>query len=215
MLYLESRPRHRCRLCDAISAGSTGKGQLMTETTLAAANVKIVHDKARNMKRFVELIEEAAGKAPTFWCCRRPGCRAMRISRSAWLQGRRRAEAVLLPRSRDDPRTRDRADGGTRAPPRHADPDRPRRAGAARQRHLQFHGAGRSRRGDRRLPQAAQHVRVPLFLARRGDAGLPDAARHALEHHLLRSLLPRTAAHLCDQRRRCRADVDRMADEGA
>lgn len=34
----------------------------MTETTLAAANVRIVHDKARNMRRFVELIEEAAGQ---------------------------------------------------------------------------------------------------------------------------------------------------------
>lgn len=34
----------------------------MTETTLAAANVGIVHDKIRNMKRFVELIEEAAGR---------------------------------------------------------------------------------------------------------------------------------------------------------
>jgi predicted amidohydrolase len=33
----------------------------MTETTLVAANVKIVHDKARNLKRFVELIDEAAG----------------------------------------------------------------------------------------------------------------------------------------------------------
>ena len=34
----------------------------MTETTLAAANVKIVHEKARNLKRFAELIDEAAGK---------------------------------------------------------------------------------------------------------------------------------------------------------
>jgi predicted amidohydrolase len=34
----------------------------MTETTLAAANVKIVHDKVRNLKRFVELIDEAAGQ---------------------------------------------------------------------------------------------------------------------------------------------------------
>ncbi|HWJ72347.1 MAG TPA: carbon-nitrogen hydrolase family protein [Kaistia sp.] len=32
----------------------------MPETTLAAANVKISHDKARNLKRFGELIEEAA-----------------------------------------------------------------------------------------------------------------------------------------------------------
>ena len=32
----------------------------MTETTLAAANVRIVHDKARNLKRFADLIEEAA-----------------------------------------------------------------------------------------------------------------------------------------------------------
>ncbi len=32
----------------------------MTETTLAAANVRIVHDKTRNLKRFVDLIEEAA-----------------------------------------------------------------------------------------------------------------------------------------------------------
>jgi predicted amidohydrolase len=34
----------------------------MPETTLAAANVKIVHDKARNLKRFGELVEEAAAK---------------------------------------------------------------------------------------------------------------------------------------------------------
>jgi len=34
----------------------------MTETTLAAANVKIVHDKVRNLKRFVELIEEGASQ---------------------------------------------------------------------------------------------------------------------------------------------------------
>jgi predicted amidohydrolase len=34
----------------------------MSETTLAAANVKIVHDKARNLRRFVDLIEEAAGQ---------------------------------------------------------------------------------------------------------------------------------------------------------
>ena len=34
----------------------------MTETTLAAANVKIVHEKARNLKRFAELIDEAAEK---------------------------------------------------------------------------------------------------------------------------------------------------------
>jgi predicted amidohydrolase len=34
----------------------------MTETTLAAANVKIVHDKQRNLKRFLELIDEAAGQ---------------------------------------------------------------------------------------------------------------------------------------------------------
>lgn len=34
----------------------------MTETTLAAANLKIVHDKARNLKRFVEMIDEAAGR---------------------------------------------------------------------------------------------------------------------------------------------------------
>ena len=33
----------------------------MVETTLAAANVCIVHDKARNMSRFIELIDEAAG----------------------------------------------------------------------------------------------------------------------------------------------------------
>ena len=33
----------------------------MAETTLAAANVRIAHDKARNLKRFVELIDEAAG----------------------------------------------------------------------------------------------------------------------------------------------------------
>lgn len=32
----------------------------MSETTLAAANVRITHDKARNMKRFAELIGEAA-----------------------------------------------------------------------------------------------------------------------------------------------------------
>ncbi len=34
----------------------------MTDTTLAAANVKIVHDKARNLRRFTELIEEAAAQ---------------------------------------------------------------------------------------------------------------------------------------------------------
>ena len=34
----------------------------MNETTLAAANVKIVHDKAQNLKRFVEMIDEAAGR---------------------------------------------------------------------------------------------------------------------------------------------------------
>lgn len=34
----------------------------MTETTLAAANVRIAHDKARNLKRFVEMIDEAAGQ---------------------------------------------------------------------------------------------------------------------------------------------------------
>jgi predicted amidohydrolase len=34
----------------------------VTETTLAAANVKIVHDKTRNLKRFTELIDEAAGR---------------------------------------------------------------------------------------------------------------------------------------------------------
>jgi predicted amidohydrolase len=34
----------------------------MSETTLAAANVKIAHDKARNLNRFVELIEEAAAQ---------------------------------------------------------------------------------------------------------------------------------------------------------
>lgn len=32
----------------------------MTETTLAAANIKIRHDKAHNLKRFLEVIEEAA-----------------------------------------------------------------------------------------------------------------------------------------------------------
>jgi predicted amidohydrolase len=34
----------------------------MSVATLAAANVKIVHDKKQNLKRFAELIEEAAGK---------------------------------------------------------------------------------------------------------------------------------------------------------
>jgi predicted amidohydrolase len=34
----------------------------MSETTLAAANVRIAHDKGRNLSRFVELIEEAAGQ---------------------------------------------------------------------------------------------------------------------------------------------------------
>lgn len=34
----------------------------MTETTLAAANMKIVHDKRRNLKRILELIDEAAGQ---------------------------------------------------------------------------------------------------------------------------------------------------------
>ncbi len=34
----------------------------MTETTLAAANLQITHDKTRNLKRFVELIGEAAGR---------------------------------------------------------------------------------------------------------------------------------------------------------
>jgi predicted amidohydrolase len=34
----------------------------MTETTLATANMKIVHDKRRNMVRFLEAIEEAAAK---------------------------------------------------------------------------------------------------------------------------------------------------------
>ena len=31
----------------------------MAETTLAAANVSITHDKARNLSRFLELIDEA------------------------------------------------------------------------------------------------------------------------------------------------------------
>ncbi|TCR75589.1 carbon-nitrogen hydrolase family protein [Rhizobium sp. BK376] len=34
----------------------------MTEATLAAANVKIVHDKKKNLQRFTELIDEAADK---------------------------------------------------------------------------------------------------------------------------------------------------------
>lgn len=34
----------------------------MTDTTLAAANMKIVHDKRRNLKRILELIDEAAGQ---------------------------------------------------------------------------------------------------------------------------------------------------------
>ena len=34
----------------------------MTETTLAAANIRIVHDKARNLARFAEMIDEAAGQ---------------------------------------------------------------------------------------------------------------------------------------------------------
>lgn len=34
----------------------------MAEVTLAAANVKITHDKRRNLQRFLELIDEAAGK---------------------------------------------------------------------------------------------------------------------------------------------------------
>jgi predicted amidohydrolase len=34
----------------------------MTETTLAAANMKIVHDKQRNLKRMLELIDEAAAQ---------------------------------------------------------------------------------------------------------------------------------------------------------
>jgi len=34
----------------------------MTQTTLAAANVKIAHDKKRNLKHFLELIDEAAGR---------------------------------------------------------------------------------------------------------------------------------------------------------
>lgn len=34
----------------------------MAETTLAAANVRIAHDKAANLRRFVELIGEAAGR---------------------------------------------------------------------------------------------------------------------------------------------------------
>jgi len=34
----------------------------MTETTLATANMKITHDKKRNMARFLEAIDEAAGK---------------------------------------------------------------------------------------------------------------------------------------------------------
>ena len=34
----------------------------MSETTLAAANVEIVHDKRRNLRRFLELIDEAAGR---------------------------------------------------------------------------------------------------------------------------------------------------------
>lgn len=34
----------------------------MSETTLAAANVEIVHDKRRNLRRFLELMEEAAAQ---------------------------------------------------------------------------------------------------------------------------------------------------------
>ena len=34
----------------------------MTETTLAAANLKIAHNKRANMARFLEVIDEAAGK---------------------------------------------------------------------------------------------------------------------------------------------------------
>ena len=34
----------------------------MAETTLAAANVAIVHDKARNLTRFCEIIDEAVGQ---------------------------------------------------------------------------------------------------------------------------------------------------------
>src|SRR5437868_2712314 len=34
----------------------------MTETTLAAANLKIRHDKAYNLKLFLEVIDEAAAK---------------------------------------------------------------------------------------------------------------------------------------------------------
>ena len=34
----------------------------MTETTLAAANLRIAHDKRRNMARFLEVIDEAAAQ---------------------------------------------------------------------------------------------------------------------------------------------------------
>jgi predicted amidohydrolase len=34
----------------------------MSETTLAAANIKIAHDKQRNLKHFAEMIDEAAGQ---------------------------------------------------------------------------------------------------------------------------------------------------------
>src|SRR5690242_12250095 len=39
-----------------------GRRRAMTETTLATANLKITHDKKRNMARFIEAIDDAAAK---------------------------------------------------------------------------------------------------------------------------------------------------------
>ena len=188
----------------------------MTETTLAAANVRIVHDKARNLKRFVELIEEAAGQGVDIL-----------VLPEAGLQGY--ADFALPMGSKECAEQKQYYFREAEPIP---GPTTERIAELAR-RHgmlIQLGLAERALHGNAIYNSTAligpegvigvyrkihNQFEFPYFSPGEEMPVVPHAARHAVEHHLLRPVLPRTDPHLCGEGGRRGADVDRLAHEGA
>ena len=158
----------------------------MNETTLAAANVKIVHDKAQNLKRFVEMIDEAAGRGADIL-----------VLPEAGLQGY--ADFALSAGSKEcteQKRYYFREAETIPGPATQRIGELARRRGMLIQLGLAeraLHGNAiynstaliGPRGRDRHLPQGPQPIRVSLLRARRRVACVSNPPRHTVEHHLL------------------------------
>ena len=187
----------------------------MTETTLAAANVKIVHEKARNLSRFAELIDEAAGHGVDIL-----------VLPEAGLQGY--ADFALSVGSKECAEQKQYYFREAETIPGPAT----QRIGELARRHGMFVQLGLAERalhGNAIYNSTAligpegvigvyrkvhNQFEFPYFSPGEELPVFSTPARHALEHYLLRSLLSGADADLRPQRRGRGVDVDRLAHAG-